>query len=455
MALKFDFTHLLYSETIPNGIKPDEIEKNRARAEDAHRKIINDRKNDILGFYELPDFDTKKIHAFVNDVREDFDCMVVLGIGGSALGNRALFTALKTEKNLDRKLYIADNVDPYMMKEILDQVELPRTLFNVITKSGTTAETMSTYLIVLNMLRDVFGPDYKKHVVVTTDAEKGFLRQLIVKEGYRDFVVPGNVGGRFSVLTDVGLVSSAFVGIDIDKLLEGAKAMRTRCENEDVMKNPAYLNALLHVLYMEKGMNISVMMPYSNPLYDMADWYRQLWAESLGKRYDVDGNEIFVGQTPVKALGTTDQHSQVQLYVEGPCDKVTTFLGLETFTWDYEIPAIYPERDEVNYLGGQSLSTLLNVERQATEIALTDAGRPNCTILFPTLDEHHLGEFIFLYEVQTVFAGKLLNIDPLDQPGVEAGKIATYAMMGKKGFDARRKEIERFMKSKIEKGKIL
>ncbi len=455
MALKFDYTHLLYSDSIPSGIKPQEIEKNRARCEEAHRKIINDRENDILGFYELPDFDTSKIHAFVNEVLDEFDCMVVLGIGGSALGNRALYSALKTEKGLDRKLFIADNVDPYMMKEILDQVELPRTLFNVITKSGTTAETMSTYLIVLNILRDVFGPDYKKHVVVTTDAEKGFLRQLIKKDGYRDFVVPGNVGGRFSVLTDVGLVSSAFAGIDIDKLLEGAKAMRKRCENEDVMKNPAYLNALLHVLYMEKGMNISVMMPYSNPLYDMADWYRQLWAESLGKRYNVDGEEIFVGQTPVKALGTTDQHSQVQLYVEGPNDKVTTFLGLEKFTWDYEIPGIYPERDEVNYLGGQSLSRLLNVERQATEIALTDAGRPNCTILFPTLDEHHLGEFIFLYEVQTVFAGKLLNIDPLDQPGVEAGKIATYAMMGKKGFDTRRKEIEQFMQSKAEKGKVL
>ncbi len=455
MALKFDYTHLLYSNKIQTGIKPEELENSRARCEDAHRKILEDRKNNVLGFYELPDFDTSKIRAFVDEVREEFDTMVVLGIGGSALGNRALYTALKTEKGLDRKLFIADNVDPYMMKDILDQVELPRTLFNVITKSGTTAETMSTYLIVLNMLRDVFGPKYKKHVVVTTDAEKGFLRQLIKKEGYRDFEVPGNVGGRFSVLTDVGLVSSAFVGIDIDKLLAGAKAMRTRCENDDVLKNPGYLNALLHVLYMEKGMNISVMMPYSNPLYDMADWYRQLWAESLGKMNDLNGNKVFTGQTPVKALGTTDQHSQVQLYVEGPNDKVTTFLGLEKFTWDYEIPGIYPERDEVNYLGGQSLSHLLNVERQATEIALTDAGRPNCTILFPTLDEYHLGEFIFMYEVQTVFAGKLLNIDPLDQPGVEAGKIATYAMMGKKGFEQRRADIEAFMKSKAEKGKIL
>ena len=186
------------------------------------------------------------------------------------------------------------------------------------------------------------------------------------------------------------------------------------------------------------------MMPYSNSLYDLADWYRQLWAESLGKRKDIKGRDIFTGQTPVKALGTTDQHSQVQLYTEGPNDKVFTFLTVEHFKHDYTIPNLHPEREEVNYLGGRKLSELLNAERFATEIALSKAMRPNCNIVFPQIDEYHLGQFIMLYEIQTVFTGKLLRINPLDQPGVEAGKIATYALMNKKGYDQERAEIDKY-----------
>jgi len=253
------------------------------------------------------------------------------------------------------------------------------------------------------------------------------------------------VGGRFSVLTDVGLLSSAFVGIDIDELLAGAGTMRDLCATPDIKQNPAYLMGLTHYLYMKEGKNISVMMPYANSLYDMADWYRQLWAESLGKKYNLNNEEVFVGQTPVKALGTTDQHSQVQLYREGPNDKVTTFLTVDNFKQDYNIPLIYPDRDEVNYLGGQNLSKLLNTERLATEIALSKSDRPNCNITFPKINEKNLGEFIMLYEIMTVFTGALLEIDPLDQPGVEEGKIATYALMGKKCYDKEREEIEKIL----------
>jgi len=186
-------------------------------------------------------------------------------------------------------------------------------------------------------------------------------------------------------------------------------------------------------------------MPYSNSLYDFADWYRQLWAESLGKRFDKDGREVFTGQTPVKALGTTDQHSQIQLYAEGPNDKVITFLTVENFNHDYVIPNLHPEREEVSYLGGKCLSALLNAERLATEIALCKAGRPNANLVFPKLDAKNLGAAIMMYQIQTVFTGKLLGINSLDQPGVEAGKIATYALMGKKGFSQERKEIADYL----------
>ncbi len=446
--LRFDHFNLLQSDYLPTAIPAARIKDFYYACMQAHEEIVADRKANLLGFYDLPEQDISHITDYLAQLPPSFDTMVVLGIGGSALGNRALYSALRTERELPRKLLVYDNVDPVLLHEILGSVNLETTLFNVITKSGTTAETMAGYMILTDLIKQRFPADYTKRIIITTDREKGFLRQVINREGYHSFIVPDNVGGRFSVLTDVGLVSSAFTGMDISALLAGAASMRARCEELDTIANPAYLNGLLHFLYYREGKNISVMMPYSNSLYDLADWYRQLWAESLGKRHDVRGREILVGQTPVKALGTTDQHSQVQLYTEGPNDKVFTFLTVENFAHDYVIPNLHPDRPEVSYLGGRKLSELLNAERLATEIALTKAHRPNANLIFPQIDEFHLGEFIMLYEIQTVFTGKLLHINPLDQPGVEAGKIATYALMGKAGFEQELAEIRDYQAKK-------
>jgi glucose-6-phosphate isomerase len=443
--LSFDYRALLHSKYLPTAITKQRLLDYTPACESAHQEVLADRNRNILGFYDLPDQDSSHILDYTTKLDPRFDTMVVLGIGGSALGNKALYSALKTERDLPRRVLVYDNVDPVFLSEILAQVNLDTTIFNVITKSGTTAETMAGYMILTDIVKKRFPNDYKRRIVITTDREKGFLRQVIRDEGYHSFVVPDNVGGRFSVLTDVGLLSSAFAGMDISELLRGAGAMRDRCSSPDLMSNPAYLNGLLHFHYMREGRNISVMMPYSNSLYDFADWYRQLWAESLGKRRDTRGREVLVGQTPVKALGTTDQHSQVQLYAEGPLDKVFTFLTAESFKHDFIIPNLHPDRPEVSYLGGKKLSQLLNAEALATSIALTKAGRPNATIIFPALDEYHLGEFIMMYEIQTVFTGKLLHIDPLDQPGVEAGKIATYALMGKAGFEKELNGIHEFL----------
>jgi len=444
--IRYEYHNLLASAHLTAALDPDKLHDAHSKIQAAHEEILSDRQADILGFYNLPEQDVTPILDFVANKAGKFDTMLVLGIGGSALGNKALYSALKTERQLPRKLAVYDNVDPIFLHEILDSVNLDTTLINIITKSGTTAETMAGYLILVDIIKRKYPHDYQSRIVITTDKEKGFLRQVIKNEGYGSFVVPNNVGGRFSVLTDVGLVSSAFTGMDIKALLKGAADMRERCSSSEIMHNPSYLNGLIHFLYYRQGKNISVMMPYANALYDCADWYRQLWAESLGKRKDNRGRDIYVGQTPVKALGTTDQHSQVQLYTEGPNDKVFTFLSVEHFQHDYTIPNLHPERDEISYLGGKKLSQLLNAERFATEIALTKAARPNANLVFPLLDEYHLGEFIMMYEIQTVFTGKLLHIDPLDQPGVEAGKIATYALMGKAGFDSQRAEIEQYKK---------
>ncbi|HOE90693.1 MAG TPA: glucose-6-phosphate isomerase [Candidatus Cloacimonadota bacterium] len=455
MSIRFDYANLLHSNKIADGITTAEIENNSYLCDLARERFKKEHAQNILGFYDLPDYQIGHITSYINSIRDDYDDMVVLGIGGSALGNKAIYSALKTVKKLNKRLHVMDNVDPLMIEDILSQIDLKRTLFNVITKSGTTAETMSTFLIILDILKKKCPDSYKKQIIVTTDKEKGFLRQLINEDGYKAFVVPDSVGGRFSVLTDVGLVSSAFIGVDIDALLQGAKNMREKCTKQSIWENPAYLNAMIHYLYMKKGKNISVMMPYVNALYDFADWYRQLWAESLGKRYNINGKKIEVGQTPVKALGTTDQHSQIQLYAEGPNDKVISFITVEKFDFDYQIPNLFPLLDEVNYLADKNISELLLAERLATEIALTDAGRANCNIIFPEITEENIGEFIFLYEMQTVIAGYFLQINPLDQPGVEAGKIATYALMGKKGFEKEADDINKYSKEKNRNGRII
>ncbi|MEN6445884.1 MAG: glucose-6-phosphate isomerase [Candidatus Cloacimonas sp.] len=442
--LKYEYHNLLASQQMLSILPKEKLLDNERQVKNIHEEIVAERRAKLLGFYDLPEIPTRHIDDFIAKLDPVFDTMLILGIGGSALGNKALYSALKTEGDLPRKLFVYDNVDPVYLFEILSQINLETTLVNVITKSGTTAETMAGYMIVVDIFKRKFPNDYQKRIIITTDKERGFLRQVIKNEGYKSFTVPDNVGGRFSVLSDVGLVSSAFTGIKIKELLKGAKAMRERCSELDIMENPAYLNGLIHFLYYRLGKNISVMMPYSNSLYDLADWYRQLWAESLGKRKDIKGREVYVGQTPVKALGTTDQHSQVQLYTEGPNDKVFTFLSVENFKHDYTIPNLHPDREEVNYLGDRKLSDLLNAERLATEIALSKAMRPNANIIFPQIDEYHLGEFIMLYEIQTIFTGKLLRINPLDQPGVEAGKIATYALMNKKGYEKESTEIEQY-----------
>jgi glucose-6-phosphate isomerase len=206
--------------------------------------------------------------------------------------------------------------------------------------------------------------------------------------------------------------------------------------------------ALNYLLYAKKGKPILVMMPYSHALRDLADWFRQLWAESLGKKLSLQGKVVNVGPTPVKALGVTDQHSQVQLYMEGPHDKAFTLLAVERFEEDVPIPHLYPELEAMAYLGGRSLAELFRAEQLATTWALTKARRPNATILFPQVSPHTVGQFIYLMEVMTAFMGKLLQVNPFDQPGVELGKQATYALMGRAGYDKLRAELADISKGK-------
>ena len=339
------------------------------------------------------------------------------------------------------KFYVLDNVDPEHMNALFDVIDLDKTVFNVITKSGATSETMSQYLIVMDMLTKKLGDKAKEHIIATTSERKGNLIKLAQKEGFETFYIPEGVGGRFSELSPVGLLPAAVVGIKISDLLKGARDMDKKCKKGSLWHNPALALATLQYISMKQGKNISVMMPYADSLKYVADWYAQLWAESLGKEVDNDGNVVNVGQTPVKALGATDQHSQVQLYNEGPFDKVIAFIEVGGFRSDVTIPDGCKDFPDVNFLCGHTLSELMNSELYATRYALTKRHRANYTILLDKVDEYHIGALLYLFQLQTAYAGAMLNVDAYNQPGVEGGKNATYALFGRNGYEATAEEI--------------
>jgi glucose-6-phosphate isomerase len=261
------------------------------------------------------------------------------------------------------------------------------------------------------------------------------MRKIANEAGFRTLEVPDGVGGRFSVLSPVGLLSAAVCGIDIESLLAGARDMDQRVSRTDFFANPAALNAAINWHYYNHGKRISVMFPYAWRLKDLSDWYRQLWAESLGKSKNIKGQDVFVGPTPVNALGTTDQHSQVQLYREGPNDKLFTFLQVKDFDNDVVIGSSPESTPELNYLAGKQMSRLLNSEKLGTEYALLHDKRPCLTVLFDQVNAFTIGQFIYLFEATTSLAGLLFEINAYDQPAVELGKEATFALMGQPGYE--------------------
>ena len=328
------------------------------------------------------------------------------------------------------------------MSALFDMLDWKKTLVNVITKSGDTAETMSQFLIVKDRLEKELGDDYRKNIVATTDQRTGILRQISEQEGYKTFVVPDDVGGRFSVFSAVGLLPFALVGLDIDEITNGIKDMDLALKNTDIHENIAAQNALIHYLMDTKlNKNLSVMMPYSSRLKYVSDWYVQLWAESLGKNENLNGEHVHIGPTPIKALGATDQHSQIQLYNEGPNDKIITFIRVGEFDNTLEIPKIF-EYTGIGYLGGKTINSLLNAEADSTKVSLSDYARPTVTITLPKVDGYNIAQLLYMLEVQTAIAGELYNINTFIQPGVEQAKNYTYALMGRVGYEDSAKSLQ-------------
>jgi glucose-6-phosphate isomerase len=431
-----------------HGVERSGLQELAGRFSEVQSEVKQRRGQGEYGFYDLVN-QGPTVHAirtFAEGLGQAHDHVLVLGIGGSALGTKALLNALRPpawnelddeSRDFFPRLTVLENIDPISVSAALRRIDPRRVLVNVISKSGGTAETMAQYLVVRAWLENALGPAAYRHLVFTTDPSRGALRELAQRDHIATLDVPTDVGGRFSVLSPVGLLPAALVGIDIAGLLAGAQQALTRSEPDDLWQNPpALYAALLGEADMKHGAGVHVLMPYTDRLRDFAEWYRQLWAESLGKRVNRAGRTVNVGPTPVAAVGATDQHSQVQLFMEGPFNKVITFVTVEDFGQEVNIPrpaAKLPS--DLEYLPGHTLGELLRAEYQATSAALAQMGRMNCTLRLPDLTAPTVGEALMFYQLATGYAGVWYGIDPFDQPGVELGKRLTFAAMGRPGYE--------------------
>ncbi|GIW39606.1 MAG: glucose-6-phosphate isomerase [Candidatus Binatia bacterium] len=430
------------------GVSSEALEELALRLGAIAKTLRLRRERGELGFWDLPYAKGARgeVERLAHELRGEAEVMVVLGIGGSALGTRTILHAVPG----DRRVLVLDNLDPSTFGALLDELDLSRTVFDVVSKSGQTTETLAQFLVVRDRLLKTFGGvDYRRHLVVTTDPERGPLRQIARDEGLRALEIPPNVGGRFSVLSAVGLLPAAFAGLDVAELLRGAAEMEKRVREGDIRSNPAaWLAALLWAHHTRHGRRNVVFMPYSDRLRELTAWFVQLWSESLGKALDLEGRTVHFGQTPIPAVGATDQHSQLQLFTEGPDDKVFLMLRVEDHGRDFRIPVSYEDMEELAYLGGHTLGELLNMEEEATETALVAQGRPVVRISVPAVELHTLGQLFFLFEVAVTFVGGLADVDPFDQPGVEETKRLTFALAGRRGFEEKRAEMEEWRRKR-------
>ena len=440
--ITFDYTNVLENAVGNNGIAESLISAAEGSAQRAVEAVDTGHREGKLGFANLP-----VIQEPVNDVmafaREHaFKNIIILGIGGSALGPAALESAL-AQPSRSKNLVVLDNIDPDFIAGSLESLDPADTFVNVIAKSGVTAETMATFAIVRKWMNDALGPSrLRERVAVTTDPEKGDLLAIARQERFRVFEIPQNVGGRFSVLTPVGTLPAALLGLDVEALMRGAADAAAQ-SRKPFGENPALAAAFIQwILDHQFRKSILVLFPYSQALWKFAFWFKQLWGESLGKKFDRRKNEVHCGQTPTAALGVTDQHSQLQLFIEGPNDKSFLFWAVREFKNALRIEHPYKTFDSMGYLQGRTVEELFRAERQATEMAITEAGRPNSTIYIDRVDEESMGSLIMFSQYMTAYAGEFYDIDAFDQPGVEYGKKLTFCLMDRPGFEEHKPKVE-------------
>jgi glucose-6-phosphate isomerase len=440
--LALDYTNVLENAVHTHGIPKIAFEK----AADSSKHVVDDveqaHRSGKLGFGSLPS-DESALQSVTNFARSrSYPNVLLIGIGGSALGPASLDAALN-HPNSGKRLIVLDNIDPDFISNSLDSISAKDTIVNVIAKSGVTAETMATFAVVRQWMNDALGESKaREQFVVTTDPVKGDLLGIARQNNYPSFVIPENIGGRFSVLTPVGTLPAAMLGLDVEGVMAGARRAAQQAQ-KPFFENPALAAAFIQfVLERERAKRILVLFPYSQALWKFGFWFKQLWGESLGKKMDRRGREVYYGQTPTAALGVTDQHSQLQLFIEGPNDKAFLFWDVKELRNSLPIQHPFASFDSMAYLQHKTMADLFHAEKQATEIALTEAGRPNATITVGQINAETMGELIMFSQYFTAYAGEFYDIDAFDQPGVEYGKRLTFAMMGRSGFADYNRKIE-------------
>ncbi len=453
--------HLDFNESIlesrNNGISEQDLAQLTENFLQIHRGLRAMQEMGQVQFMNLPFLGDSlgKVKSAAAELQEEFDTMVVLGIGGSGLGAKAIGEATQPPRPPGapaagkKSLLVLDSLHPESIAALLDSLPLERTVFDVVSKSGNTVETMAQFLIFFEHLRQRLGEEkFRRHLVMTTDARKGTLRELCEAEQFRSFEILPGVGGRFSVLSPVGLLPAAFLGVSIEEMAEGAVHMDRRCKIEDLWTNPAAMMAAVTFGLSQRGKRQLVVFNYDDPLRGCVEWFAQLWAESLGKLKNLKGEEVRAGITPVAASGPRDQHSQVQLYAEGPADKMVMFWSQEKYAQDPVVPEGFPARESLSYLGGKKLSEILSAELQATEQALADAGVPSFKMMLYGRDAYTLGQLFYLLEIVTVYVGGFFNVNPFEQPGVELGKKYLYGKLGRQGYEEFGAKLTRKIKDK-------
>jgi len=416
-GIEIDSSTLFDSRSGAAGVARTQVSALSPRLDNLRARVQDWRRGDLTSFLHLPFRDgSREIAERAARVTEHFARTVVLGIGGSSLGGEML---VRIQGGATHPVHFYDNIDPSTLSE-LDQFDWRTTALLVVSKSGDTAETLVQFLGLLPRLEAELGPRLREHVQVITENGDGALARIATDLGL-EIVPHPPVGGRYSVLSVVGLLPAAIAGVDVAALLAGARTMAERCGHDDIEENPAFFLGAAQYLHAELGRSICIFMPYADRLRPLGLWYRQLWAESLGKH---DGTGRARGLTPALAMGATDQHSQLQLYLDGPDDKQFTLVAdPKLAAQGARLPLRYTDIPAAAPLAGHSAGELLLAEFRATRETLTSRGRPNRAIMLDTRNPNALGALILLLELETVVVAELLGVNAFDQPAVEEGKI--------------------------------
>lgn len=434
--LEVDLSNMLSDAVGEQGIAASELAGCTADLQRAHGEVAAKTQGGLEAPYAPLNLGTAMI-PHLSDIERmaatlrQFSDVMVIGIGGSSLGAKAAWHMLRATLPPTPRLHFVENVDPFDLEQLLAQLEARNTAVVCISKSGGTIETVVQYLVIRAWLDDKLGPQATHHQWIVTDPRQGWLRELAERERLPALPVPPQVGGRYSVLSAVGLLPLAVIGVDVRALLDGAASNAARCQSDNAEDNPALrMAAFYFLLDTKKHKRVSVMMPYVNRLRLFVDWYCQLWAESLGKhRAGADP----AGSLPVRAMGAVDQHSQLQMYLESRHDKMFTFIEMAAWEHAFEIPLNARESEKFPYLQDKTLADVIHAEFRATRQIVTETRHPNMTITLPVLDAHVLGQLIDLYQRTTIYTAHLYGINPIDQPAVEKGKKIAVEYLSRMG----------------------